>query len=123
MRPVRKSGIVSGRRALNRAGWIALKQQIATRSGGLCEVVIAYTLEWDGDLLPLVRRCVRLAVDVHHVQKRSAGGADDPDNCIAICRQHHDRTDWPFAKGRLVILPLGRGAFESVLVYKENKWA
>jgi hypothetical protein len=27
----------------------------------------------------------------HHVEPRSAGGSDDPDNCTTLCAQHHLR--------------------------------
>ena len=51
--------------------------------------------------------CGRLgAIEAHHVSKRSAGGADAETNLIMLCRRHHEQTDQPYAKGRLVVEPV-----------------
>jgi hypothetical protein len=34
-------------------------------------------------------QCGVLAVDLHHIQFKSQGGSDNPDNIIALCRLHH----------------------------------
>jgi hypothetical protein len=33
----------------------------------------------------------RANLEVHHVQLRSEGGGDEPDNCVTLCRFHHHR--------------------------------
>jgi hypothetical protein len=69
--------------------------------------------------------------DLHHVTKRSQGGADTPANCVYLCRRPetatgcHERTDWIFRKGRLLITPIlgAPGTFEFTVTYKADKWA
>lgn len=61
-------------------------------------------------------------LDLHHVVKRSQGGTWDEDNLIPLDRTCHDRTDWPFAKGRLRIVPLGGGRFACELIFARDKW-
>lgn len=46
-----------------------------------------------GCLNPWCRRRVRL--DLHHVVKRSAGGADEIWNIVPLCRRCHNATDLP----------------------------
>lgn len=54
--------------------------------------------------------CIRL--DVHHVVKRAPGGSDfDVDRLVALCPACHAQTDAPYARGRLVVIPLGGGRF------------
>lgn len=62
-------------------------------------------------------------LDPHHVLKRSRGGPDHEDNIVGLCRVCHDRTDWPFAKGRLLIVALGGGFFAHSLIFAKDKWA
>jgi len=88
-----------------------VRYKIFFRSEGNCEVVLEGV------------RCRRVPQDHHHVQKRSQGGSETADNVLAICRDHHDRTDWPFKRGRLVIRPLGRGRFECAIVTAPDKFA
>ena len=47
----------------------------------------------------------RSVLDVHHIVKRSQAPERllDPTNAVTLCRACHDRTDWPYAQGRLVI--------------------
>ena len=86
--------------------WDKAKRTVLLRAKGWCEA------------------CRRRAVlDVHHVTKRSQGGEHDPDqNLIALCRTCHDRTDWAFSAGRLVIEPLGEGKFHCEVVFARDKW-
>jgi 5-methylcytosine-specific restriction endonuclease McrA len=52
------------------------------------------------------------ALEVHHVVKRAQGGSDfDLDRLVALCPPCHAQTDAPYARGRLVITPLGDGRF------------
>lgn len=81
----------------------ALRQHVLARSGYQCEC--PFRGPW-----PLYHWG---PIDVHHVIKRSHGGTDTPDNAVALCRGHHDMTDWPKAKpGRIGITALGNGAFQ-----------
>src|SRR5262249_37848613 len=59
----------------------------------------------------------RTRLEVHHVQKRSQGGSDfDLDRLVTVCRPCHAQTDAPYAKGRLVVTPLGAGRFGFTVV-------
>lgn len=71
---------------------------------------------------------VQRRLEIHHVRKRSAGGADHPDNAIALCAgllSCHAWTDAPYSgrKGRLVITPLGQERFRRVVIWAPDKWA
>ena len=64
-------------------------------------------------------------LDVHHVVKRSAAPRRvmDLDNAVTLCRACHDRTDWPYAKGRLVATAQGAGRFTFQIVYARDKFS
>ena len=94
------------------------RERILERRNGRCQVV--YTSDTFGQLA--VVRCDNRAADVHHVQKRSQGGTGHPDNLIALCRHCHDRTDWPYVRGRLVITPLGQERFACAILYAASKF-
>lgn len=66
----------------------ALRAHVLERARNICEYC-GWRLM--GEPLP----------DIHHIIKRSQGGEDIPSNAVALCRECHDRTDWPYAKGRL----------------------
>jgi hypothetical protein len=52
------------------------------------------------------------ALGVHHVVKRAQRGLDfDLDRLVALCPPCHAQTEAPYARGRLVITPLGDGCF------------
>ena len=91
-----------------------VKLRVLERAQYRCEVVPP-----NDDTHPGTR-CARRAQDVHHVVKRSQGGPDTEDNCLAICRDHHDRTDWPYTRGRLVITPRGGGRFTCAIRYAKE---
>lgn len=61
-------------------------------------------------------------LDIHHVVKRSQGGADTPTNLVRLCRGHHDATDFAYMLGRLVITPLGGERFRFEEVWALSKW-
>jgi len=64
----------------------------------------------------------RVRLDVHHVLKRAQGGSDfDLDGLVALCRACHERTDAPYARGRLVVTPRGAGRFGFALVRGAGK--
>ncbi len=66
----------------------------------------------------------RARLDAHHILKRAQGGSDfDLDHLVALCRACHDRTDAPYARGRLVVTPLGAGRFAFALVRGVGKGA
>jgi 5-methylcytosine-specific restriction endonuclease McrA len=67
---------------------------------------------------------VRTRLEVHHVVKRTQGGSDfDLDRLVALCPACHAQTDAPYARGRLVITPLGQGQFTFTVVRGTDKWA
>jgi len=92
----------------------AVYRAVDARSDGKCEV----------NLVPFEPRlrCNRQARHHHHTVKprRSNHSAD---LIIAVCPYHHDRCDWPYHKGRLIIEPLGEGQFSCKIITAENKWA
>lgn len=53
------------------------RRAVYVRSQGLCEARI------DGV-------CTEVGEHVHHVRRRSQGGADDPSNLLMVCRADHD---------------------------------
>src|SRR6266478_4114358 len=62
-------------------------------------------------------------LEVHHVLKRAQGGSDfDLDRLVALCPPCHAQTDAPYARGRLVITPLGQGQFTFTVVRGADKW-
>jgi 5-methylcytosine-specific restriction endonuclease McrA len=64
------------------------------------------------------------ALEVHHVVKRAQGGSDfDLDRLVALCPPCHAQTDAPYARGRLVITPLGDGRFTVQVIRGADKWA
>ena len=64
------------------------------------------------------------ALEVHHVVKRAQGGSDfDFDRLVALCPPCHAQTDAPYARGRLVITPLGAGRFTAEVTRGTDKWA
>jgi 5-methylcytosine-specific restriction endonuclease McrA len=64
------------------------------------------------------------ALEVHHVVKRAQGGSDfDLDRLVALCPPCHAQTDAPYARGRLVISPLGEGHFTFEITRGADKWA
>jgi hypothetical protein len=64
------------------------------------------------------------ALEVHHVVKRAQGGSDfDLDRLVALCPCCHAQTDAPYARGRLVIIPLGAGRFSVEVIREADKWA
>jgi HNH endonuclease len=64
------------------------------------------------------------ALEVHHVVKRAQGGSDfDLDRLVALCPPCHAQTDAAYARGRLVITPLGDGRFTVEVTRGVDKWA
>lgn len=82
--------------------------QVDQRSEGRCEVVL------DGE------QCKKAAVEHHHTIKPRASH-HAPELVIHICRGHHDRCEWPYKRGRLVIVAHG-GAFFCGIVTAPDKF-
>jgi hypothetical protein len=58
-----------------------------------------------------------------HVVKRAQGGSDfDLDRLVALCPPCHVQTDAPYARGRLVVTPLGGGRFTCEIIRGADKW-
>jgi hypothetical protein len=61
---------------------------------------------------------------VHHVVKRPQAASDfDLDRLVALCSRCHAQTDAPYARGRLVIIPVGAGRFTYEVTRGADKWA
>lgn len=104
---IRKGGPTSSHRlALPRAAYRALVTECVEREGRRCW--------WCRD-----SRCRPL--DPHHVVKRSQGGADSRENIVVLGRPCHNRTDWPFDRGKLVIRALGGEQFVGAIVTAPDK--
>jgi 5-methylcytosine-specific restriction endonuclease McrA len=110
----------AARRRIQRGGPRATGRQAATLE------------EWAAIRLVVFRRarwrcqaCGRWgALEVHHVVKRAQGGSDfDLDRLVALCPPCHAQTDAPYARGRLVITPLGGGRFTVEVTRGADKWA
>lgn len=77
----------------------AVYRQVDERSGGRCE----FTQIPDyGNLL----RCTRHARDHHHLYKPRRSNHDDA-LIVHLCRFHHERCEWPYKRGRLVVSIVG----------------
>lgn len=86
-----------GRDSLSLDAWRALVAEIVRDCHGLCE--------YHGN---------HQGCDPHHVRKASAGGADDKDNIVWLCRLSHEMTDAAYgsATGRLLVLALEHETFD-----------
>lgn len=100
----------TGRSSVSVAEWRVIKARVWQRAGGRCEVVLEGL------------RCPHGVDDPEHVLACSAGGSDDPNNVAAVCRRCHRRTEVEYARGRLVITPLGDGRFACRLVVARDKF-
>lgn len=79
------------------------------RSEGFCEVAL------DGV------RCRKVGVDHHHtVKPRSTHHS--PELVMKICREHHNRVDWPYKRGRLVTRANRDGTFACAIVTSPDKF-
>lgn len=96
----------------------AVYKIVRVRSGGRCECNLFHdpTPPFSG------LRCNRQAVDPHHLYKPRRSHHDE-NYIVHLCRSHHDRCEWPYKRGRLVISPLGGGAFHFAIRYAADKFA
>ncbi len=97
----------AGRPAASLEEWAAIRRVVFRRARWRCQA------------------CGRWgALEVHHVVKRAQGGSDfDLDRLVALCPPCHAQTDAPYARGRLVITPLGGGRFIFEVTRGSDKWA
>jgi hypothetical protein len=84
-----------------RADFRAVYAVVDARSDGRCEFV--QIPEW-GPVL----RCTHQARDHHHLL-RPRRSNHHPNLIVHLCRFHHDRTEWPYKRGRLVVGFKGHG--------------
>ncbi len=97
------------------ADWQAVYQLVDARSAGRCE----FTAEsW----VPAPVRCPRPARQHHHVMKPRRAH-HDPDHVVHLCLPHHERCEWPYQRGRLVVDPEGAGAFRFRVLYAPDKFS
>ena len=73
-----KAGRRKTRNRAEKAEWDRVKEAVAERSGGLCEVA------WD-------HRCEGVMHHAHHVWTTQKGGPDTEDNALATCAGCHAR--------------------------------
>jgi len=97
----------TGRPAATLEQWAAIRRTVFRRARWRCQA------------------CGRWgALEVHHVVKRAQGGSDfELDRLVALCPPCHAQTDAPYARGRLVITPLGDGHFTIEVTRGADKWA
>jgi 5-methylcytosine-specific restriction endonuclease McrA len=107
-RRIRAGGpLALGRPSADVEAWREIRTQVLARAQWRCQACR-----------------VRTRLEVHHVVKRAQGGSDfDLDYLVALCRPCHVQTDAPYARGRLVITPLGQGQFTFTVVRGVDKWA
>lgn len=82
--PRRSKGIpaVSKKRARENRQRVKVREEVLTRDGFTCRA--------RGGIIPEVRRCSG-PLDVHEVIGRGRGGSFlDPENCVTLCRAHHE---------------------------------
>ena len=107
-RRIRAGGpLALGRPSASREAWREIRGQILARAHWRCQACG----------LPTHR------LEVHHIRKRAQGGSDfDLDRLVALCPPCHAQTDAPYARGRLVINPLGGGRFTFEVIRGIDKW-
>jgi hypothetical protein len=87
------------------------------RSEGRCEFRIPCEGLVAVDNMP---RCPKRATDHHHLLKPRRSH-HTPDQIVHLCRDHHDRCEWPFKRGRLVITQRGGGRFAFAIRYEKER--
>ena len=92
----------------------AVYRLVDARSDGRCE--FSQIPEW-GPLL----RCTRPARDHHHLYKPRRSHHDSA-LIVHLCRFHHERCEWPYHRGRLVI-SLRAGQFVFAFLFAADKFA
>ena len=99
----------------------AVYAEVDRRSEGRCE--------WEDHEHPSLSpgpafavRCGWRATDHHHTQKprRSRHTAA---LIIHLCRHHHARCDWPYARGRASIVAMMDGRFSCMILTSADKFA
>lgn len=100
------------------AEWTSVYRVVDQRSEGQCE----HTAEPTPPLFLPTLRCPRQARQHHHVTKPRRSH-HDPDHVVHLCIPHHERCEWPYHRGRLVVEPRGRGAFVFRILFASDKWA
>ena len=88
---------VSAKTRRAKPGFEAVYREVDARSGGRCEVILVARGTISG------HRCCMRAKDHHHLFKPRAVHTTVGE-VVGICRPHHERVDWPYAKGRLVFV-------------------
>lgn len=104
----------------NEAEYRAVYKVVDQRSEGRCE----FHLSMEG--LTVRRgeappRCRKQATDHHHLYKPRRSH-HDPALIVHLCRDHHERCEWPFKRGRLCISLTG-GRFSFSIRYASDKFA
>ena len=77
------------------ADFQAVYRLVDQRSEGRCEF-------WQPAEFGPPTRCPRRAADHHHLFKPRRSH-HTPNMIVHLCRAHHDRCDWPYQRGRLIV--------------------
>lgn len=98
---------------------------VDARSGGRCEVDLLLfageDLSFYSGTPKATFRCRRRATDHHHLYKPRRSNHEAA-LIVALCRHHHERCEWPYKRGRLVIsLVDGRRVF--AIQFAKDKFA
>jgi len=96
------------------ASFRTVYRAVDKRSDGICEFSL---LPDYGDAI----RCKRRATDHHHLYKPRRSH-HEKDLVVALCRVHHERCEYPYKRGRLVIL-LVNGRHHFALRFASDKFA
>lgn len=83
--------------------------EVDLRSGLRCEVQLEGV------------RC-RLRQQDHHHTRKPRQSHHEAWLIIGICRIHHERCDWPYQRGKLVIQAVGAGVFECRILTAASKF-
>ena len=96
--------LAKGRPALSREAWNDVKLIVWMRARARCEV------------------CGGRGRDVDHIVPRGQGGADADTNLCLLCRPCHERKDWPYQRGRLIISGRSGDRLHWAIVKAESKF-
>ena len=62
-------------------------------------------------------------LDAHHTRKPRAEFLTDPESVIMLCRRCHERAEWPYERGRLVIHGTRRTGWTIRIVWAPDKFS
>jgi len=99
----------------------AVYEEVRERSEGRCEYTARIELLTPSDPFRPLLRCTHRAVDMHHLYKPRRSHTEKS-MLVHLCRHHHERAEYPYKRGRLVISLVG-GRHTYRIVFAADKFA